>query len=284
MAKINFKSKKMWKDILVITLSCIAIVGVFFGIFAVSEKLDEQTTRTIHPSYGIGGLTEDGKYLETENSIYTRNAFECQGLTITPNFDCTVSFRVYFYDGNNNFIRATEEMRENFDDSSVPYFAEFARIVITPDDDEKIGLLEISSYANQLSMKVNKTQKEIAPLYYGENKFVNNPKSTASLSGGVDGYKISAGEANISDLIYVSDCTNICVRINKNHLSDVQLYWHKQDTLHTATTLNIFPFEKTYDGEYVYLVMNISSEYSDDVAISFTSETFDMVGTQVYVW
>lgn len=285
MAKINLKSKKMWRDILVITLSCIAIVGVFFGIFALSEKLDEQTTRTIHPSYGVGGLTEDGKYLETESSIYTKEAFECQGLNVKMAFANTASYRIYFYDGDNNFIGATEILEENFDEKNVPYFAEFARIVITPDEDEKISLLEVSGYANQLTISVNKEQEEVAVLYYGENKFVNNANSTASLAGGVDGFEITQGSTgNISDLIYITDCTNICIRIHKEHLTDVMMYFHKQDTMHTATTLDKFPFEKTFDREYVYLVMDLSSAYADDVAICLTSDNFDMTGTQVYVW
>lgn len=159
MAKINLKSKKMWKDILVITLSCIAIVGVFFGIFAVSEKLDEQTTRTIHPSYGIGGLTEDGKYLETENSIYTRNAFECQGLNIKLAFANTITYRVYFYGPNEKFMTSTDDRADAFTSDEIPVNAQYCRIVITPNEDEKISLLELNSYSSQLTISVNKEQK-----------------------------------------------------------------------------------------------------------------------------
>ena len=90
MSKFNLRSKQTRKEILSIGLGILLTVGAVIGISALTSK-SEETTKEINPTYAIGGLTEDGKYLETEESIYTKDAFECQGLDIDLDFKSNVS-------------------------------------------------------------------------------------------------------------------------------------------------------------------------------------------------
>ena len=79
--KFNFKSMKTWKRVLLIGLACITLVGAIAGISALFREKDtsEQPKVEISASaFSIGGLSSDGKYIETEESIYTKDAFECQ--------------------------------------------------------------------------------------------------------------------------------------------------------------------------------------------------------------
>ena len=157
--KINWKSKKTWKNILCVTLACVTIVGALVGLSALFRKADENT-KEINPTYVIGGLTEQGKYLETEESIYTKDAFECQGLDIELDFRSNISYRVFFYDKTNNFLSSTSKLVDNYDETTTPTMAQFARIVITPNEDDKISWYEKNGYADQLTITIGKVQKD----------------------------------------------------------------------------------------------------------------------------
>lgn len=155
---INWKSKKTWKNALVIGLACITIIGAFVGLSSLFRK-SEETTREITPTYAIGGLTEQGTYKETKESIYTEDAFECQGLDVTLDFRSTISYRVYFYDSDSRFINSTSAIDSNYDDYSMPLHAKYCRIVITPNDDQEIKWHEKNNYSKQLTIAVDKEQQ-----------------------------------------------------------------------------------------------------------------------------
>ena len=79
--KFNLKSKKTWKNIGLGCLAGVLGVGALMGAGALLNR-EEDLTKTINPTYAIGGLTEQGRYLETEGSIYTKDAFGCQGFDV----------------------------------------------------------------------------------------------------------------------------------------------------------------------------------------------------------
>ncbi len=157
--KINFKSKKTWKNILVIGLACLTIVGAIVGLSALFRK-GEETTKVINPTYAVGGLTEDGRYKETEESIYTKDAFECMGLDVEIDFRSNISYRLFFYDENNAFVDSSSNLTTNYDsaDELLPFGTKYCRIVITPNEDDKISWYEKGGYAEQLTISVSKEQ------------------------------------------------------------------------------------------------------------------------------
>ena len=156
--KINWKSKKTWKNALIIGLACITIVGAVVGLSSLFRK-SEETTKEINPTYAVGKLSTTGAFLEDSGSIYSKDAFECQGLDIDIDFEHNISYQVYFYNDNGSFVTKTSVLDSdyNLDVSNVTK----ARIVITPKDDQKISWYEINGYANQLTIKVNKDQTAI---------------------------------------------------------------------------------------------------------------------------
>ena len=130
----------------------IGVIGITFAFFG-----EEKTTKKISPSFSIGGLKSDGKYLETKESIYTKELFECRGLTITPDFESQVSYQIFFYDAEGEFLEATPKLTGTF--NQVPDTATHARMVITPMNDEEVKFYEIRGYAKQLELVVSKNQK-----------------------------------------------------------------------------------------------------------------------------
>lgn len=163
MKKINLKSKLTWKNILIVGLSVLLLIGAIFGISALFNE-SEKTTKTINPSFAIGGLTETGTYLETTESIYTKDSFECKGLNVKMAFDNNISYRIFFYDYNDNFVNATDKLTTNYSED-IDLFVKSARIVITPNEDSKISWYEKSGYAKQLTISVDKEQGGLPKKY-----------------------------------------------------------------------------------------------------------------------
>ena len=150
--------KKIVTIILAIVLCAGVVGGGIAGILKLSGsgKLDKKNISKF--SYSVGGLDGNGKYKSTNASVYTKDAFECQGLDCSLDFDNNVSYQVYFYDQNNDFVHTTGKLTGAFVKDSVPFFAKYARIVITPNDDDVVTKTEIFKYASQLKVSVNREQ------------------------------------------------------------------------------------------------------------------------------
>ena len=149
---------KLWLKIVIIVLVLALVGGGIVGIvkLADSDKLDNKTISTL--AFSVGGLDGAGKYKNTDQSIYTKNAFECQGLNCSLAFDNEISYQIYFYDQNNEFVHTTGKLTGAFVKDSVPFFAKYARIVITPNEDNKVSRLEVNKYAKQLKVTVYREQ------------------------------------------------------------------------------------------------------------------------------
>ena len=165
MSKIKqlFRGRKWLRNLVTILLCLVVVGGVVGGVVALTrntDKIDEALTyKSIGwTKYSIGGLASNGSYMSTDQSIYTEKAFECQGLNVTPVFDSTVSYQIYFYDQNNEFVHTTGRLTGTFVQDSVPFFAKYARIVITPNDDNKVTIFEKAKYAKQIEVKIYREQ------------------------------------------------------------------------------------------------------------------------------
>jgi hypothetical protein len=159
--KFSNKTKNILKSVLCVVLVAATVLGAA-SLFSRKDDLKE-----IHPAFSIGGLSEQGKYVEQDDTIYTKEAFECEDLRIEVDFEKTITYKVFFYADNGEFISSTEEMTENFV-NNVPDGAEFARVLITPDwealevekDDRVISWFEIAKYSSQITIKVGKQSKK----------------------------------------------------------------------------------------------------------------------------
>ncbi len=137
-------------------LIAIGLIGAVITLFIL---LDRQTTVTeIGPkAYTIAVLDENGKQTDGDTSFVTRSAFTTDGLTVEIEDEATVTYTLYFYGAEDEFISKTAALSEDFD-GSIPDNAETAKIVITPieDEDGKVALTEVLGYAGQVTVTVNK--------------------------------------------------------------------------------------------------------------------------------
>jgi hypothetical protein len=150
------KTKNLIKKVGILLL-CVIAVGLVAS--AVVGAADDSDYKRTHLRWDVGGIDENGAYNpELENSIYTVKSLECSAISLAADFDSDISYSVYFYDENDEFIQVIQnDGRElEVEGDSFPETAVSVRIVITPNDDEngKIGLFEKSKYANQLTVKI----------------------------------------------------------------------------------------------------------------------------------
>lgn len=135
------------------------MIGVIGAVLTLFVMLDRQTTVTKIgvEQYMIGGLDDEGAAAEGDTSIVTRGMFTTDGLKAELADEATVTYELYFYDGEDNFISSTGALSADFN-GEVPENAASAKCVITPtaDEDGKVDLTEVLGYAGQVTITVNK--------------------------------------------------------------------------------------------------------------------------------
>lgn len=136
------------------------VIGLIGAVVTLFVMLDRQTTVTEigAEAYTIATLDESGEQTDGDTSIVTRNAVTTDGLTVTIADDATVTYALYFYDADGEFVSKTADLSADFDGSAIPENAETAKIVITPtaDEDGKVDLTEVLGYAGQVTVTVNR--------------------------------------------------------------------------------------------------------------------------------
>ena len=155
MARINIK-KNRWKKLITILLSVVLGIGAIFGTVKLIEFSDNPS-KSLMLNFDVGGLSDNGEFVETTKSLYTKDAFECQGLKVTLEFDNEINYQIYFYDAEEKFIESTELSSEVYEEA-LPENTKYARILIVPTKDEKVSWYEVYKYSSQLKVEVYKEQ------------------------------------------------------------------------------------------------------------------------------
>ena len=150
------RNKKL-KKIGAIALCVCLIAGVFGGAMALFNRNNDE----LKLNYDIGGLTDDGAYVESDKTLYTKEAFECTDLTVRVEFDSNVKYQLFFYDDVDEFVSATEVYTKGAN-ITLPEGATRVRVEITPiwgadvdTEDRVIKWYNISEFANQLHIEAS---------------------------------------------------------------------------------------------------------------------------------
>lgn len=136
------------------------VIGLIGAVITLFVMLDRQTTVTEigAEAYTIAALDDSGEQTDGDTSIVTRNAVSTDGLKVAIADDAMVTYALYFYDADGEFVSKTADLSADFDGSAIPENAETAKIVITPtaDEDGKVDLTEVLGYAGQVTVTVNR--------------------------------------------------------------------------------------------------------------------------------
>ena len=169
---------KNWKNIISIALAALVLFGAVGAVAAFATN-DNKPAGAV---FKVGGLDpETGKYVDTDKTIYTEDAFFCDGLKVTPDFECTVTYDVYYYDSNDNFVDKALGLDDVY--TQEYEFAQYARIVIHPEipedvkeKDFKIHFWDIAKYSSQIDITVAKDPETV----YETDNLYNAEKVIAS--------------------------------------------------------------------------------------------------------
>lgn len=144
----------------IIFVALILIATALIVGFSKIGKLE--TTKTLSSlSFDIGTVsTTDGKNQESKQAIYLKDYEKLEDAKIEMKEDAKVTYKMFYYNANKEFISASEEFSVNYDKANNAEGAVYFRMVITPAqvDGEAvtINLLNIAKYTNQISVTVAK--------------------------------------------------------------------------------------------------------------------------------
>ena len=288
------KTKQTLKTLALSVLGIGALVGVASGINTLAEKQDTEL-KTIYPTFEVGGLKDaDGKYEESTATIYTKDAFECQGLEIALDFDNNIKYQVFYYENDGDFVSCTDVLLGN-QDLSVPLSATHARIEVTPnwsemgedyakEKDQEIKWYEVAKYATQLDIKVNDEQIAYEELV---GSFANMENLNISFFGkGIyNGTQktLTKDEAQTNcwyNPIDLTDYSEICVKYLYNDYKKGEIVEFVE--IGPDSTVWARPIEISHfvDGDYVYVIVDtatMNGEYSLHTKVSSSScELFEI--------
>lgn len=201
--RIGFKAKRIIKAVALALAGVAAITAVAFGVKAIVDYT-KNDLKTINPSFEVGSLGSDGKYVADEGSLYTKEAFGCYGLQVKPDFDSGVDYQVFYYDIFDNFVSSSEVLSEGYS-ADAPVNGAYARMVITPRDDEdgKISFTEKIKYSNELTVKVKKNQNINERFFVLKDRLMQVVYDTQSL---VFTNGLSFSEKTLDWVAGASDC------------------------------------------------------------------------------
>lgn len=153
MANISRKKLDLIFKIIVCVLLVALIGGVTYAIVRVVQK--DETKEISSLAYKIGALDDNGAFMKNTASIVSKDFISSDGLTVKLQENAEVSYKVFFYDTDKAFVSASEVQSADYA-GTIPENAKYAKIVITPLHDAEVSIFEMSGYAKQLTVTVNK--------------------------------------------------------------------------------------------------------------------------------
>ena len=151
--RMNATNIKLIVSFVLIAMLSLAVVFAFV-------KIDKnEKTKTLGANsftYAIGILDSEGNYEQGTTSIYTKDYHSVDGLTVELKDDATVTYKVFFYDENEDFVGVASDLSGISDIVENANSVEYFRVMITPTNDAEVSFFEIDDYAGQLTITINK--------------------------------------------------------------------------------------------------------------------------------
>lgn len=145
------KSKTI--GIVATVLSVLALAGVAASAVVLNKQV--KTVELNGWDYKVATLDEEGNVDESKANVVTKKFITVDGLDIQIADEAEITYQVFFYDNDQAFISNTEAMSSDFD-GTAPEGAEYAKILITHEEDDEITFFEKFDYVKQIEVEFKK--------------------------------------------------------------------------------------------------------------------------------
>lgn len=155
----KYKTKTRTKKIVAGIVAGVLAIAALAGIIALFRPNTKDEKIKINPAFSVGALDESGAYEKSESTLYTKDAFAAEGLETKVDFDATISYQLFYYDENVEFLSASGTLNVNHV-AELPEGTEYARVMIMPDwtdvdeDEQVISWYDVNKYVNQLKLTI----------------------------------------------------------------------------------------------------------------------------------
>ena len=159
----NFKNRINWKTVILAAVSVALVAALAVTGITLFNKKDKDSDGyvQVEPKFSIGGLSATGAYVETNASLYTKEAIEADSVRVKLEFDSNVKYQLFFYDENGNFVSAGTSLASGSTTETLPEGATCFRIMITPvwgedveAEDQKVTIFNKGTYTKQLTVSI----------------------------------------------------------------------------------------------------------------------------------
>lgn len=156
----SFNKKRMSanniKWIVTFVLIAMLTLAVIFAFVKIDKNQKTKELDTSVFTYSIGLIDAEGEYEQGTSSIYTKNYYTVDGLVCELDEDATITYSIVFYNADKEYIDTMAGLKGNYDGTENPVNSEYFRIMITPTNDAEVSFFEIGTYADQLTVTINK--------------------------------------------------------------------------------------------------------------------------------
>ena len=149
-------SKNNLKWFVTYLLISVLAIGLIFAFAKISDSEETKTLKSNIFTYSIGCIDDEGKFDKDDSSICLRDFYLVEDVVIEIDDKAEVTYKMFFYDEDEKFIRCTNDLSSDYDSSITPATAKYFKLVIIPVEDSDVSVFEIGSYASQLTITVNK--------------------------------------------------------------------------------------------------------------------------------
>ena len=153
------KSVKAW-----IIAGIVAISAAIIGLSVKVASMEK--TKTVSATFGWEqGLLDTtpgetlGKEVKGTTSIRMKEAVTLEGFEIDIKDDATVTYQLFFFDAEEVCVGVSDaEMSVDYvaAQASLPENAKTVKVMVTPNNDPEVSVLEMSGYASELTITYNK--------------------------------------------------------------------------------------------------------------------------------
>ena len=153
-----FKSNKSkW----ILTLIGFVLVAIVLLSFGARISANEKTVSLNFTNYAIGSIdSTTGHNIESSKFIRTNSFSNVKDMEIKLTDDASISYIVFFYDTEKEYLECTDVLDDDFDVANIPEDAKYFKIVIKPNqidgEDVNITILNKSKYAGMLKVSCSK--------------------------------------------------------------------------------------------------------------------------------